>query len=343
MAAKNILVTGSDGYIGAVLTKQLIKLGYTVTGLDTLYFDNVTFGTSERTYPLLRKDIRSLGGMSLSHFDAIIHLAALSSDPLGQMNPKLTEEINLQATVRLAKLAKASEVRRFLFTSSCSVYGKADVGTVDEDSPSQPLTAYARSKVNAEQELLKLASPSFCVSILRCATVYGYSPKFRSDLVVNNLVLSAVSTGNILVDSDGTPWRPLIDVRDLCAFLEEFLHAPQIAINGRTINVGFDENNVQIKTIINEVRRALPDCPIIYTGKHGPDTRSYRVSFQRCKTMFPQIKQLWPLGSSIQDMIVRLKKVKLDKKGFDMGKFGRVSQLKKLMVENRVTGDLYWT
>lgn len=339
---KSILVTGSDGYIGAVLTNELLKQRYHVAGLDTLYFGNDVLGTYERKYWLIHKDIRNLTTKDLGNFDAIIHLASLSNDALGYIDPKLTEEINFHATIRLAKLAKVSEVQRFIFASSCSIYGIANDGIVDEDSTPRPLTAYARSKIHAEKALLQLASNSFSVSILRNATVYGFSPKFRSDLVVNNFVLSAVSTGKILVDSDGTPWRPLIDVRDLSAFIEAFLYAPQSAINGKIINLGFDENNVQVKTIIEEVAHVLPGCVIVFTGKHGSDTRSYRVSFQRCKTLFPHLKQLWPLGRSIRDMIIRLKKEKLDKKDFVMEKFDRMSQLKKLMEIKKIDHNLFW-
>lgn len=341
MTTKRILVTGSDGYIGAVLADELFKHGYHVAGLDTLYFANDVLGTYKRTYRLIHKDIRNVTTEDLQNFDAIIHLAALSNDALGHIDPKRTEEINFHATIRLAKLARATGIQRFLFASSCSIYGIADNGIVDEDSTPRPLTAYARSKIHAEKALIQLASNSFCVSILRNATVYGFSPKLRSDLVVNNFVISAVSTGKILVDSDGTPWRPLIDVRDLGAFIEAFLHAPQSAINGKIINVGFDENNVQIKTIIEAVVHALPECAVVYTGKHGTDSRSYRVSFQRCKTLFPHMKQLWPLGTSIRDMIIRLKKEKRDKKDF-AGKFDRVSKLKKIMVENRINRRLFW-
>lgn len=339
---KRILVTGSDGYIGVVLTDYLIKQGYHVVGVDVGYFANDILGTYERKYRLIHKDIRNLTTKDLGNFDAVIHLAALSNDTLGHMNPLLTEEINFHATVRLAELAKASGIQRFLFASSCSLYGIANNGIVDEDSTPQPLTAYAQSKVHAEQALLQLASNSFCVSILRNATVYGFSPKFRSDLVVNDFVLSAVSTGKILVDSDGSPWRPLIDVRDLVAFIEAFFHAPQSTINGKIINVGFDENNVQIKTLIEEVVSALPGCTIVFTGKHGSDTRSYRVSFQKCKALFPRVKQLWPLGRSIQDMIIRLQKEKFDKKDFLTGKFERMSQLKKLMGIKKIDHNLFW-
>lgn len=339
---KRILVTGSDGYIGAVLTDYLRRQGYDVTGLDTLYFDDVVLGRYQRPYPLIRRDIRSVSELDVRGYDAIVHLAALSNDATGQLHPAVTEDINLRATIALARLAKRQRVKRFLFSSSCSMYGIRDDTPAEEGSPLCPLTAYARSKAMAEEALRSLADKRFCIGILRNATIYGYSPKFRSDLVVNNLVASALALQRIEIHSDGTPWRPLMDIRDLCDAFIALLYADAGAVNGVSINVGFDENNYQIKQVVEEVRTALPGSRVVYTHRHGADTRSYRVSFQKFKTLFPRITQRWPLKRSIRDMIRNLRMYHFIKKDFVNGRFDRVRELKKLMVQKKLNDTLYW-
>lgn len=338
----NVLVTGDRGYIGAALTTLILKNGFHVTGVDVDFFkDNKLENLFEEKYTKIRKDIRNIVASDLEGFDAVIHLAALSNDPIGQINPKLTYDINFFASMKLARLSKEVGVKRFLFSSSCSVYGIAKEGIVDEISPVNPQTAYAISKINAENELKKLADDNFCVGILRNSTVYGYSPKFRNDLVVNNLVTCALTLGKIRVKSDGSPWRPLIDVRDLSYAFIEFLKADKDKINGKIINVGFNNNNFQVKDILSLVKKHLPECEIEFTGEHGKDTRSYRVKFDKFKSLFPNFKKEWTLDRSIKDLIKQLKEKKYSKEDFLSGRFTRLVALKKLQESKKINQKLY--
>ena len=337
----NVLVTGDRGYIGSSLVPLLLKKSFKVIGFDTDFFKK-EINSSRLQYQKLTKDIREISEKDLEGIDAIIHLCALSNDPMGQINPNLTSEINFKSSVKLAKLAKVNKVKRFLFSSSCSIYGVAKDAIVDEESPVNPLTAYAKSKIDTERELLKLSDSSFCVGILRNSTVYGFSPKFRNDLVVNNLVTTALAFGEIRIMSDGTPWRPLIDVRDLSRIFIEFLEVDYKKINGKIINVGFDENNFQVKDIVSIVQKYVPGCKVVYTGEHGKDTRSYKVSFGRLKSLFPTLEQQWTLDRSIEDMVKKLKEIHFTKKDFEEGVFTRLVVLKNLSLSKAVTPDLYW-
>ena len=338
---RTILVTGDRGYIGSVLVPLLLERGYKVRGLDTEFF-NKKIDSPKNSYKKITKDIREVNSADLFNIDAVIHLAGLSNDPMGEINPHLTKEINFRSSVKLAKLAKKAGVKRFLFSSSCSIYGIAKNGMVDEQSSVNPLTAYAKSKIDTEHELLKLADSNFCVGILRNSTVYGFSPRFRNDLVVNNLVTAALAFGEIRVLSDGTPWRPLIDVRDLARIFVEFLRIDSKKINGKIINIGFEENNFQIKNIVSIVQKYVPGCSVVYTGEHGKDTRSYKVSFKIFNSIFPQIKQEWTLDRSIDDLIKKLKKIGFGKKEFESGAFTRLTVLKNLSLSEMITKDLFW-
>lgn len=336
-----ILVTGDRGYIGSSLCPLLLKNGFEIVGLDTDFFKS-KIGDTENAYRKITKDIRQVSREDLGGIDAIIHLSALSNDPMGEIDPKLTSQINFESSVKLAKLAKEAGIKRFLFSSSCSIYGIARNGVVDEQSPVNPLTAYAKSKIDTEKELQSLSNSSFCVGLMRNSTVYGFSPKFRNDLVVNNLVTTALAFGEIRIMSDGTPWRPLIDVRDLSNIFMEFLKADADKINGKIINIGFDENNFQVRDVIYYIQKFLPGCEVLYTGEHGKDTRSYKVNFARFKSLFPNVEQEWPLEKSIKDMIEKLKSFGFGEKEFKDGEFTRLTVLKKLVSENSVSDELYW-
>jgi len=343
MEIKKVLVTGCDGYIGNVLCCELLRQKYKVTGLDTFFYKKGLKKKDKKLgYKIINQDIRKLGLLDLSRYDAIIHLAALSNDPIGELNPRLTEEINYRATIKLAKKAKKQGVRRFLFSSSCSIYGIAKKPIVSELSSVNPLTEYARSKIKAEKELKKLASKDFCVSILRNSTVYGYSQKFRDDLVVNNLVACALTTGEIRIMSDGTPWRPLIDVRDLSNIFIAFLKADIKKINGRIINIGFNKNNYRVKDIVRLIQKELPYCKVVFTGEHGKDSRSYRVNFNKFNKIFSKIKQKWPLHKSIKDLIYNLKRNKYSLVDFSKHRYSRLVVLKELITLNKVDKILYW-
>lgn len=342
MEIKNILLTGSDGYIGAVLAQKLLRKKFNVTGLDNFYYRKSAIGSHNLKFHSIKKDIRDIAGKDLEKFDAIIHLAGLSNDPLGEIDPRLTMDINYHATVRLAKLAKKVGVKKFLFSSSCSIYGIVKNAKVSETSKVMPLTAYAKSKILSEKKLLELADLKFSVAILRNPTVYGFSPKFRDDLVVNNLVANAVATGKIKILSDGTPWRPLIDVRDLSDIFIEFIHAKSEKINGEIFNIGFKKNNFQVKDVLKIIHNEMPKCEIIFTGEHGKDTRSYRVNFDKFSKKFPHIRQRWPIKKSIRRLIELLKANNYNEGDLIKGKFTRLSVLKKLLREEKINDSLFW-
>jgi nucleoside-diphosphate-sugar epimerase len=336
-----VLVTGDRGYIGATLVPLLLEKDYEVVGLDTHFFKKeLDPPTIKKAYRKMTKDIRDIEEKDLKGIDAIIHLSALSNDPMGEINPHLTEEINFKASVKLAKLAKKIGISRFLFSSSCSIYGIVKSGIVDEKLKVNPLTSYAKSKIDMENVLKKMADDTFCVGLLRNATVYGYSPKFRNDLVVNNFVTTALAYNQIRVMSDGTPWRPLIDVRDLSSIFISFLEAKSEKINGKSINIGFNENNFQVKDLLEEVKRQLPHCDVIYTGEHGKDARSYKVKFDLLHSLFPNLKQKWTLSKSIGDLINHLKNTGFDKKDFESGKYTRIAVLKDLIEKKKVNNNL---
>ncbi|MBI4091749.1 MAG: SDR family oxidoreductase [Candidatus Levybacteria bacterium] len=338
-----VLVTGDRGYIGSVLVPKLLEKGFQVVGIDSGFFENNLISkTREPNYKKITKDIREVKISDLSGIDAIIHLSALSNDPMGQINPKLTEEINYKSSVRLAKLAKQANVKKFIFSSSCSIYGIAALGVVDEESRVNPLTAYAKSKIKTEDALKKLASDNFRVYLLRNSTVYGFSPMFRNDLVVNNLVTTALAFGQIRILSDGTPWRPLIDVRDLSDIFIEFLKTEDKSLNGNVINIGFNENNFQVKDLVDIIREYLPSCKVVYTGEHVSDPRSYRVRFDLFKKHFPQAYPKWPLSRSVKDIIENLQKSKFKRKDFERGVYTRLAVLRKLMSEGKIDQNLFW-
>lgn len=338
-----VLVTGDRGYIGTVLVEKLLKQEYYVVGLDVGFFDNnLALGLPRLRYKKINKDIRKVLPQDLKGIDAIVHLSALSNDPLGEINSKLTEEINHKASVRLARLAKRAGVKKFIFSSSCSIYGIARNGIVDETSKVNPLTAYARSKIKTENALKKLASRDFFVGLLRNATVYGFSKRFRNDLVVNNLVTTALAFGEIRILSDGTPWRPLIDVRDLADIFIEFIKTKSKSLNGIVVNVGFNENNFQVRDLVDVIKKELRSCKVVYTGEHGSDSRSYKVKFDLFKKSFPKIRQKWNLSRSVRDMISMLKKNKFSKRDFESGTYTRLAVLKNLIENKKIDKNLFF-
>lgn len=337
---KNILVTGNDGYIGSVLVPLLVGKGYLVTGLDTFYYSKPQ---KQVLFNQLVGDVRGIDSIDLSKFDAIIHLAALSNDPTGALNEGLTEDINFKATVALARKAKRSGVKRFIFSSSCSVYGISDEPFVDESSTVKPLTAYAKSKILSEQALSKLTDATFDVVLMRNSTVYGYAPRFRDDLVINNLTACAYTTKMLKVMSDGSPWRPLINVRDLSDIFEKLLHAELGEHNGKPINIGFDEGNHQVKEIVDKIGTQVVGCKIIYTGEHGADTRSYRVKFARLREVLPNVEMEWTIEKSIADLLVKFKEIGLTKTEFENHRYTRIHEIQLLLDSGRLTTNLEWS
>ncbi|MBL1074083.1 SDR family oxidoreductase [Nocardia sp. 2] len=274
-----VLVTGHQGYLGTVMVPVLQGAGHDVTGLDSGYFADCVLGEAPAAPPTLPVDLRDVTVDQLSGFDAVVHLAALSNDPLGALAPQITYDINHHASVRLARLAKEAGVQRFLYASTCSVYGAAGDGLVTEDAPLRPLTPYAESKVKVEDDVANLADSGFSPVFLRNATAFGFSPRLRADIVLNNLVGYAVLTGEVKVLSDGTPWRPLVHARDIAAGFAVCLDAPSEAIHCRAYNVGTEANNLTVAEIAQSVVEAVPDSTLVITGESGADPRSYRVDF----------------------------------------------------------------
>ena len=274
-----ILLTGSRGYIGPVMAPMLVQAGHEVVGIDTDLYRRSTFGRWEETIRTVVKDVRALAHADLRGFDAVVHLAALSNDPLGDLNPQLTYDINHLASVRLATLAKEAGVGRFVFASSCSNYGAAGDAPVNEDSQLNPVTAYGISKVRVEQDVAKLADGSFTPTFLRCATAYGASPRLRFDVVLNNLVAWAFASGKVFLKSDGTPWRPIVHIEDISRAFLAALQAPREVVHAQAFNVGRNDQNYRIREIAQIVKETVPGSERSFATDAGPDKRNYRAGY----------------------------------------------------------------
>ena len=290
-----ILVTGHGGYIGSVLVPKLLEAGHEVYGCDCGWYEHCAFrgGGQAATVPSARKDVRDLTQGDLEGFEGIVHLAALSNDPLSELNPEITHEINHRASVRLARLAKAAGVGRFLFASSCSNYGAAGSDMIGERGVLSPVTAYGASKVDAERAISHLAGNGFCPTFLRPATAYGLSPKLRFDIVLNNLVGCAVTMGSIRLQSDGMSWRPIVHVEDIARAFLAALEAPEEAVFNEALNVGRTEHNYRIRDLAEIVAEAVPGCRVEIAPGASPDRRSYRVSFEKIARVLPGFKPTW--------------------------------------------------
>jgi nucleoside-diphosphate-sugar epimerase len=305
-----VLVTGNLGYVGAVLTPLLETAGHTVAGLDVDLYRACSFpaGAALPQVHTRARDVRDVEPADFAGFDAVIHLAGLANEPLGEIDPNLTADVNHRATVRVAECARRAGVGRLLFASSCSVYGASGEGTVDEGSPPQPLTAYGRSKLAAEADLARIASDDFRVVSLRCGTVYGGSPRLRFDLVVNNLVAWACATGKIHLKSDGSAWRPLIHVEDVARVYVALLDAPRSAWADGILNVGIDADNFRIRDLAAMIVEAVPGSEVAFADGAERDRRSYRVSSSRLRCTLPDFKPLWSVGrgaSQIAELLAR--------------------------------------
>jgi nucleoside-diphosphate-sugar epimerase len=296
------LVTGHHGYIGSVMVGVLAKSGLDVTGLDTYLYEGCNFGPDAAGVPAIRKDIRDVVSADLRGFDAVVHLAALSNDPLGCLDESRTYDINHLGSVHLAKTAKAAGVRRFLFASSCSLYGAAGDTMLDENATFNPITAYGRSKVLVEQDVSKLADDSFSPVFLRNATAYGASPRLRADIVVNNLVGVAYTTGKVLIQSDGTPWRPLVHVQDISRAFLAVLEAPREAIHNEAFNVGSSQENYQIRDVADIVQSIVPGCSVKYLEGGGPDPRCYRVNCDKLPRHIPRFRTEWTVRRGAEEL-----------------------------------------
>lgn len=343
MTSKPILVTGHHGYIGSVLVKLLCEAGHDVVGLDNDLFVNNRFVGEIGSVPSLLRDLRDVEAADLEGFDAVLHLAALSNDPLGDLNPQLTYEINHEASMRLARLAKQAGVRRFLFSSSCSMYGAAGLEMLDENAPFHPVTPYAESKVLVERQLTSLADENFSPVFLRNTTAYGVSPFMRFDIVLNNLVAWAYATGRVLIHSDGTPWRPLIHVEDICRAFIAALDAPRETVHNQAFNVGISEENYQVRDLAKIVQETVPGCTLEYSPNGGPDPRSYRVNFSKIKNALPGFRPKWNVRRGAQELYAACGEAKLTLEDFEGPRFKRITHIRKLLEDGRLDSRLRWT
>jgi nucleoside-diphosphate-sugar epimerase len=326
-----IFVTGHKGYIGVHLVELLKEAGHTVSGCDIGLFDGCEWAPFVRPDRELAKDCREIALEDLEGHDCVMHLAAISNDPMGDLDPGITESVNRDASIRLARLAKQAGVPRFLFSGSCSVYGKGDKLDLSEGDPLNPLTAYARSKIETEAEVSKLADESFSPAFLRNATAYGDSPMLRIDLVVNNLLGSALSYGEIRIMSDGSPWRPLIHCRDIARAFVAFMNAPRRAIHNRAINIGSNEENYQVRDVADQVQRLLPEASIAYTGEVGEDPRNYRVKFDLLSQTIPDFRLAYTLASGMEELHRRMVDYGFQASDFEGDRFVRMRRLAKRM------------
>ena len=339
-----VLVTGHNGYIGTVLTPMLLDAGHDVVGLDSNLFVECTFG-AEPAYaiPETVKDVRDVEAADVAGLDAIIHLAGLSNDPLGDLNPELTYEINHRASVRLAELAKQAGVKRFIFSSSCSNYGSAGEEFIDESAPFNPVTPYGESKVMVERDVARLADDDFHPTFLRNSTAFGFSPRLRFDLVLNNLMAWAYTTGLVYLKSDGTPWRPIVHVEDISRAFLAVLEAPLDKVHNAAFNVGRTEDNYQIRELAQIVVDTVPGSRLEFAPGAGPDKRTYRVNCDLIQQTLSAFKPQWDARKGAQQLYEVYQQYDLGADDYEGPRYKRLAHLQKLMDAGRVDQALRWT
>jgi nucleoside-diphosphate-sugar epimerase len=340
---KTVLVTGHNGYIGSILAPLFARSGLAVTGLDSHLFGECTLVPETTAVATIDKDLRDLEPDDLDGFEAVVHLGALSNDPIGNLNERWTREINHEASVRLAELARAAGVQRFLFSSSCIMYGMSEAAVVREDSPLDPKTEYARSKVSAERAISSLATDDFSPTFLRNGTVYGLSPRMRFDTVFNNLVGSAVATGEIVLYSDGTPWRPVVHVNDVARAFLEVLRAPREHVHNHAFNVGANDLNHQVRELAEIAVATVPGSKLVVLGEPGADQRTYKADFGKFAATFPEFAFEWSAERGAEDLHRAFSSVGLTSELFRDDRFTRLTWLRRLLESGQIDDSLRWT
>lgn len=339
-----VLVTGHNGYVGTVLTPMLVEAGHDVVGMDTNLYQAATFGEDKGSsaVPSINKDVRDVTHDDIDGFDAILHLAGLSNDPLGDLNPELTYEINHRASVRMAEMARELGVERFIFSSSCSNYGAGVDDWLSEESAFNPVTPYGRSKVMVEQDVARLADDHFSPTFLRSATAYGVSPRLRFDLVINNLTAWAYTTGLVYLKSDGTPWRPVVHIRDMALAFVAALHAPRELIHNEAFNVGRPEENYRIRELAEIVAEVVPGSRVEFAEGASPDKRNYRVDSSKIARVLPEYRPQWTARKGAQELYEAYQKIGLQVEEFEGPRYRRIDHIKMLMADGRLNDRLRW-
>lgn len=339
---KRVLITGHRGYLGSVMTPMLCQAGYDVVGFDTGYFADCTLVPDVISVPEIRRDIRDLEPQDLAGIDAVIHLAALSNDPIGNLNPTWTQEINCDASARLARVAKAAGVARFLFSSSCIMYGMSTAAVVDEESALDPQTDYARSKVMAERAIASLADEEFSPTFLRNGTIYGLSPRMRFDTVLNNVTACAVATGTVTLHGDGAPWRPVAHVEDISRAFLHVLEAPRVLVHNQAFNNGEDGMNHQIIELARVVVAAVAGCRVERLSRPDADQRTYRTSFAKFARTFPEFRFRWTIERGARQLVDAFGRIGLTRETFLDKRFTRLKWLRHLLETGRLDDSLRW-
>lgn len=338
-----VLLTGADGYIGVIMGPKLIEAGHEVVGLDTGFYRRGWLFDDRRTHPkVVTKDLRAVTIEDLAGFDAVVHLSELSNDPIGENDPGLTMEINHQGSVALAEKARAAGVKRFVYASSCSTYGAGGDEMRTEESALAPQTAYAKCKILVETDVRKLRDDGFTPTFMRNATAYGASPRQRFDIVLNNLCGFAHTYGEIRMTSDGSPWRPIVHIDDICQAMICVLEADPAAVAGESFNVGADAGNYRIREIAEIVARTFPGCALTI-GEQGGDTRSYRVSFAKIRRHLPNFETAWDAERGARELKAVFDRIGLTKAMFESQPFTRLKELKHLRETGQIDDRFYWT